>query len=89
MHLLAADKVPNASPTAASASSDMYGSAAVDACRQLKERLAPYFERLLGKSFQVGGCGCAELLPPKRLRAELRQWAARFWTCGSHAASAA
>ncbi|GAX80308.1 hypothetical protein CEUSTIGMA_g7746.t1 [Chlamydomonas eustigma] len=36
------DKVPNASPTAASASSDMYGAAILDACRQLKERLAPY-----------------------------------------------
>ncbi len=36
------DKVPNASPTAASASSDMYGGAVLDACRQLNERLAPY-----------------------------------------------
>lgn len=38
----ATDKVPNASPTAASASSDMYGAAAADACRQLAERLAPF-----------------------------------------------
>jgi xanthine dehydrogenase/oxidase len=29
------DKVPNASPTAASASSDMYGAAILDACRQV------------------------------------------------------
>ena len=36
------DKVPNASPTAASASSDMYGGATLDACTQLKARLAPY-----------------------------------------------
>lgn len=36
------DKVPNASPTAASASSDLYGAAAADACRQLNERLAPF-----------------------------------------------
>lgn len=36
------DKVPNASPTAASASSDMYGAAILDACRQLNERLAPF-----------------------------------------------
>lgn len=42
----ATDKVPNASPTAASASSDMYGSAATDACAQLNARLAPYREKL-------------------------------------------
>lgn len=36
------DKVPNASPTAASASSDMYGAAAANACAQLVERLKPY-----------------------------------------------
>lgn len=36
------DKVPNASPTAASASSDMYGAAAAIACEQLNERLAPF-----------------------------------------------
>lgn len=35
------DKVPNASPTAASASSDLYGAAVTDACRQINERLAP------------------------------------------------
>ena len=35
------DKVPNSSPTAASASSDLYGAAVTDACRQLNERLAP------------------------------------------------
>jgi len=47
----ATDKVPNASPTAASASSDMYGAAAVDACNQLNARLAPYREKMPGKSF--------------------------------------
>lgn len=52
--LAAADKVPNASPTAASASSDMYGAAAADACRQLNERLAPYYAKMPGKSFKVG-----------------------------------
>lgn len=36
------DKVPNASPTAASASSDMYGAATLDACKQIADRLAPY-----------------------------------------------
>ncbi|GAB2277012.1 xylitol dehydrogenase [Dionaea muscipula] len=35
------DKVPNASPTAASASSDMYGAAVLDACEQIKTRMAP------------------------------------------------
>ncbi|EFN53303.1 hypothetical protein CHLNCDRAFT_136969 [Chlorella variabilis] len=48
----ATDKVPNASPTAASASSDMYGAAAADACRQLNERLAPYYEKMAGKPFK-------------------------------------
>ncbi|CAL5426157.1 unnamed protein product [Camellia sinensis] len=33
------DKVPNASPTAASASSDMYGAAVLDACEQIKARI--------------------------------------------------
>ncbi len=41
----ATDKVPNSSPTAASASSDMYGSAAADACAQLNARLKPYREQ--------------------------------------------
>lgn len=35
------DKVPNASPTAASASSDLYGAAVLDACAQLRRRLEP------------------------------------------------
>jgi xanthine dehydrogenase/oxidase len=48
----ATDKVPNASPTAASASSDMYGAAAADACRQLNDRLAPYYAKMPGKSFK-------------------------------------
>ncbi|XP_059170556.1 xanthine dehydrogenase/oxidase-like [Physella acuta] len=34
--------IPNTGPTAASMSSDLYGAALIDACRQLKERLAPY-----------------------------------------------
>jgi xanthine dehydrogenase molybdopterin-binding subunit B len=40
------DKIPNASPTAASASSDLYGAAILDAARQLNERLAPIKEKL-------------------------------------------
>lgn len=35
----ATDKVPNSSPTAASASADMYGGAVLDACQQLKKRM--------------------------------------------------
>ncbi|KAM4123755.1 hypothetical protein ACB094_01G180600 [Castanea mollissima] len=34
-------KVPNSSPIAASASSDIYGSAVLDACEQIKARMAP------------------------------------------------
>lgn len=34
--------VPNTSPTAASASSDLNGAAVQDACQTLVERLAPY-----------------------------------------------
>lgn len=37
--------VPNASPTAASASSDLYGMAILNACEQLMERLKPYLEK--------------------------------------------
>tara|TARA_B100000795_G_scaffold266397_1_gene249521 strand:+ start:2589 stop:5351 length:2763 start_codon:yes stop_codon:yes gene_type:complete len=37
--------VPNASPTAASASSDMYGMAVLNACEQISERLAPYYTK--------------------------------------------
>ena len=40
------DKVPNASPTAASASSDLYGAAILDACRQINERLDPVRAKL-------------------------------------------
>jgi xanthine dehydrogenase molybdopterin-binding subunit B len=36
------DKVPNSSPTAGSASTDLYGMAVLDACRQINERLKPY-----------------------------------------------
>ncbi|XP_027342144.1 xanthine dehydrogenase 1-like isoform X5 [Abrus precatorius] len=35
------DKVPNSSPTAASASSDMYGAAVLDACEQINARMEP------------------------------------------------
>ncbi|GBG80495.1 hypothetical protein CBR_g30957 [Chara braunii] len=39
------DKVPNASPTAASASSDLYGGAVMDACQQLNARMQPVKNR--------------------------------------------
>jgi len=38
--------------TAASASSDMYGAAAVDACNQLNARLAPYKEKMPAATFK-------------------------------------
>lgn len=49
----ATDKVPNASPTAASASSDMYGAAAANACKELNQRLEPIRETMPGASFEV------------------------------------
>ncbi|XP_042490550.1 xanthine dehydrogenase 1-like [Macadamia integrifolia] len=45
------DKVPNASPTAASASSDMYGAAVLDACEQIKSRMEPVASRHKHSSF--------------------------------------
>ncbi len=36
------DKIPNASATAASMGSDIYGMAALYACQELNQRLAPY-----------------------------------------------
>jgi xanthine dehydrogenase large subunit len=42
------DKVPNTSPSAASASTDLNGAAVLDACRQLKTRLAPVAGAMLG-----------------------------------------
>jgi xanthine dehydrogenase large subunit len=42
------DKVPNTTPTAASAGTDLNGAAVVDACAQLRSRLAPIAAGLLG-----------------------------------------
>ena len=42
------DKIPNTSATAASAGTDLNGAAVVDACEQLKARLAPVAATLLG-----------------------------------------
>jgi xanthine dehydrogenase large subunit len=44
-------KVPNTSPTAASSGTDINGEAARAACRTLKERLAPFREKLPNASF--------------------------------------
>jgi len=41
------DKNPNTSPTAASSGTDLNGSAALDACRQIKERLSKLFTKLV------------------------------------------
>ncbi|GMH39295.1 hypothetical protein BSKO_07193 [Bryopsis sp. KO-2023] len=46
------DKVPNASPTAASASSDLYGGAILDACQKINKRLAPFRAKLPGASME-------------------------------------
>ncbi|KAK9830775.1 hypothetical protein WJX74_006631 [Apatococcus lobatus] len=56
----ATDKVPNTSPSAASASSDLYCMAVIDACSQLKGRLAP-FRRPKSDAQQNGD---AEARPP-------------------------
>lgn len=45
MFLFAVKQVPNSSPTAASASSDMYGAAVLDACEQIKTRMDPIASR--------------------------------------------
>ncbi|KAK1409893.1 hypothetical protein QVD17_36422 [Tagetes erecta] len=52
------DKVPNASPTAASASSDMYGAAVLDACKQIKSRMEPIASLKKWSSFRelVNAC---------------------------------
>lgn len=44
-------QVPNSSPTAASASSDMYGGAVLDACEQIKARMKPIAEKSTSMTF--------------------------------------
>lgn len=46
------DKVPNASTTAASVSSDLYGGAVMNACQKLFDRLKPYRNSMPDKSFK-------------------------------------
>ncbi|KAI8526222.1 hypothetical protein RHMOL_Rhmol13G0291700 [Rhododendron molle] len=52
------DKVPNASPTAASASSDMYGAAVLDACEQIKARMEPIASKSNFSSFAELAIAC-------------------------------
>ncbi|CAG7859685.1 unnamed protein product [Brassica rapa] len=52
------DKVPNASPTAASMSSDMYGAAVLDACEQIKARMEPVASKLSFNSFAELASAC-------------------------------
>ncbi|RZC77502.1 hypothetical protein C5167_001723 [Papaver somniferum] len=52
------DKVPNSSPTAASASSDMYGVAVLDACEQIKAWMEPIASRNKHNSFAELALAC-------------------------------
>ncbi|TXG73327.1 hypothetical protein EZV62_001906 [Acer yangbiense] len=52
------DKVPNSSPTAASASSDMYGAAVLDACEQIKARMEPVTSKHNFNSFAELASAC-------------------------------
>ncbi|KMT14477.1 hypothetical protein BVRB_4g072500 [Beta vulgaris subsp. vulgaris] len=52
------DKVPNSSPTAASASSDMYGAAVLDACEQIKTRMDPIASKHNFDSFAELALAC-------------------------------
>ncbi|KAL6564721.1 xylitol dehydrogenase [Orobanche minor] len=52
------DKVPNASPTAASASSDMYGAAVLDACQQIKARMESLASKQSFSSFAELAIAC-------------------------------
>ncbi|KAF7824255.1 xanthine dehydrogenase 1-like [Senna tora] len=52
------DKVPNASPTAASASSDMYGAAVLDACEKIKARMEPIASQRIFNSFSELASAC-------------------------------
>lgn len=54
------DKVPNSSPTAASASSDMYGAAVLDACEQIKARMEPIASQNSFSSFAELAAACYE-----------------------------
>ena len=48
------DKVASSIPTAASMSTDMYGMAALDACKQILDRIAPIRETMPDASLKEG-----------------------------------
>ncbi|KAK1267046.1 Xanthine dehydrogenase 1 [Acorus gramineus] len=52
------DKVPNASPTSASASSDIYGAAVLNACEQIKARMEPIASKHKHSSFAELAAAC-------------------------------
>ncbi|XP_074291115.1 xanthine dehydrogenase 1-like isoform X2 [Silene latifolia] len=52
------DKVPNASPTSASASSDMYGAAVLNACEQIKARMEPITSKRSFSTFAELATAC-------------------------------
>lgn len=60
---LVLNQVPNASPTAASASSDLYGAAVLDACEQLKARMEPIASKSNFSSFAEVRLPVATILP--------------------------
>jgi len=53
---MATNTVANASPTAASVGSDLYGMAVKNACEQIKQRLAPYMEANLKGTWEEWVC---------------------------------
>jgi xanthine dehydrogenase/oxidase len=58
-------KIANASPTAASVGSDLYGMATLAACEQLAARLAPYRARL-GADASMAEAGARRLARPRQ-----------------------
>lgn len=58
-HSFGVMQVPNSSPTAASASTDLYGGAVADACATLAQRLAPFLSATPKPSWQVRMRLCA------------------------------
>jgi xanthine dehydrogenase/oxidase len=51
----ATDRVPNASPTAGSVSTDIYGAAVFNACTTLRERLQPFLSQDPPLCWEVSG----------------------------------
>ena len=49
----ATDKIPNASPTAASVQSDLNGMAVLNACEEINKRLQPLKEKMPDASWEA------------------------------------